>query len=337
MADKMLEHYTRPRPELSVTTGYDPDDSKRCSVSSVGSHHPRQRSAPLNIPPERQSRHIVIAAPATITAEPPRPFGDLGEATPTELVTLMETLWPYSVATAWAHRRDMLGLLAHLSAAPGATWQQRWIASGLDETGRPVRTEIDGFVSDTSRALMVLFCLRVIRPSLGAFRSNQCVAYSEHFRTAQQDPRFDRFIEAVDRSEKLPHWKNIARFDVSCAVTTQGIALADLTAAAFLHYAVQTRAGGFSLYVGSKYAGHLAWEVLHALGQFAAETPTTLRGALRAPPQTCEQLVDQYQVTDPEIRQLLVDYLRRRSYDLDHCSIKGMPRILCSNFWAQYS
>lgn len=276
----------------------------------------------------------MIAAPATIPAEPARPFGDLGEATPAELVTLMEILWPYSVATAWAHRRGMLGLLAHLSAAPGATWQQRWVASGLDATGRPVRTEIDGFVSDMSRALMVLFCLRVIRPSLGAFRSNQFVAYGEHFRTAQQDPRFDRFIEAVDRSDKSPHWKNIARFDVSCALTTQGIALADLTAESFLHYAVQTRAGGFSLYVRSKYAGHLAWEVLHALGQFAAGTPTTLRGALRAPPRTCEQLVDQYQVTDPGIRQLFVDYLRRRSYDLDHSSIKGMARMLCSNFWA---
>lgn len=256
-------------------------------------------------------------------------------ASPAELVTLMETLWPQSVATAWAHRRGMLGLLAHLRTAPGLTWQQRWIASGLNETARPVRNEIDAYVTDMNRALMVLFCLRVIRPSLGAFRSNQFVAYGAHFQTAQRDPKFDRFIQAVDTSDKSPHWKNIARFDVACALTTQGIALTDLTAESFLHYAVQTRAGGFTLYSGSKYAGHLAWEVLHALGQFAADTPRTLRGALRAPPRTCEQLVEQYQISDPGIRQLLVDYLRRRSYDVDHSSIKGMARILCSNFWAQ--
>ena len=67
-----------------------------------------------------------------------------------------------------------------------------------------------------------------------------------------------------------------ALFDVAVALTTQGIELADLTPAVFLHYAWECRRQGLVLGArgaGSRFPGHLAWQVLHAMGHFPSQGP----------------------------------------------------------------
>jgi hypothetical protein len=69
----------------------------------------------------------------------------------------------------------------------------------------------------------------VITPSLTAFRGNKFNQYPYAFQQAQGDPPLDQFFEAASRSPSSTRHQYRALADVCCALTTQGIALADLT------------------------------------------------------------------------------------------------------------
>jgi len=128
-----------------------------------------------------------------------------------------------------------------------------------------------------------------------------------------------------------------ALFDVAVALTTQGIALADLTPAAFLHYAWECRRQGLVLGArgaGSRFPGHLAWQVLHTIGHFPTRGPATLKAALLNGRLTVEELVDRYKIRHAGVRHLLIAYLERRKPELDYSTLDNLSRHLASHFWA---
>ncbi|MGF6887783.1 hypothetical protein ABIA39_006112 [Nocardia sp. GAS34] len=108
-----------------------------------------------------------------------------------------------------------------------------------------------------TQAIEALLALRIVQPTLEAFRSNIFKEYPAAFRGAQHDPDLDRYFVAVAAADTTRHFKRWALFDVCCALTTQGIAFADLTPEAFLHYARTTREAAMAAYSISTYVGHL--------------------------------------------------------------------------------
>jgi site-specific recombinase XerD len=279
---------------------------------------------------------ILHAAQATPTI-PPRPRGDLAQATPEEIAAVSQSTWDDWRTREYRREAAIKRLLRHLDQFPGETWQQRWEGSGLDAPGRLVRgleRPEDRGRSTITGGLEALLCLRVIRPSLPAMRSNKFLAYAKTFRVAQDDPLLDRFFKQAEAAEASRLYRNRALFDVCCALTTQGIALADLTPEAFLHYAKECRElAGVVNTSTTRFTGHLAWEVLHEMEHFPPQTPRTLRTALRAGRLSVEQLVCRYPVADPQIAQLFIDYLTRRQPGLDYSSLEGLSRELVSTFW----
>lgn len=284
----------------------------------------------------------VDAAPAPPPAVPPRPRGELTRAGIEEIQRTVRAVWP---GTPDAERRRSRGarfLLEHLEGFPGQTWQQRWQASGLDEPRRPVsvlmhqQRERD----EVSVGTACLFSLRVIQPSLRALRSTRFLGYGERFLTAQHDPLLEEFWRRVQDMPVHPTYHVGALFDVTVALTTQGIALADLTPEAFLHYVWEARDHGLNFKGRGKHSrgqfpGRLAWRALHAMGHFPPSTPSTLRAAVLSGRLTIEQLVDRYGVRHQGVRQLLIDYLERRSPELDYSSLDQLSRKLAGLFWAK--
>lgn len=230
----------------------------------------------------------------------------------------------------------MARLLDHLASQPGQTWQQHWISSGLDALDRPVRElgTDERLRGEPSHSLLLLCCLRVIRPSLAAFRSNHFVRYHEHFEVAQADPQLDGFIELVQAQDTSPHYKRCARFDIAGALTSQGITFADLTAEVLLHYATETLAGRYGAGL-EHYVGHLAWQVLHQSGHFPPRVPATLRGALRSPAMSPTELVNLHAITNPAVRDMFVAYLTRRGHDVDYTTLRKLGSDLCRSFWKE--
>jgi site-specific recombinase XerC len=297
------------------------------------------RTKPRPVQPEmpraRFTRPAITAAPAPCPEVPPRPRGELDAADVEQIREIAAAVWPHPPSRRTSRDRGLRRLLEHLAGFDGETWQQRWHASGLNGRGRPVRDLVagDGHRAELTQAFEALCCLRIVEPSLEAFRSNNFKDFPQAFRVAQADPVLDGFFAAVDAMDASRHFKRRAVFDVCCALVTQGIAFGDLTPEAFLHYARATRDAGLSAYSYATYVGHLAWQVLRETGHFPRSTPATLRAALRARQLSPTELVDQYQLHNTAVRDLLVDYLTRRGHDLDYSSLSSLATTLALTFW----
>ncbi|MGW6791611.1 hypothetical protein [Streptomyces chartreusis] len=71
-----------------------------------------------------------------------------------------------------------------------------------------------------------------------------------------------------------------AKFDLTCALTTQGIKLEDLTPSALLHYSLENKRLGLTPGATrrtTRFAALGVWEILHRMGHFPPGTAPTLR------------------------------------------------------------
>lgn len=305
--------------------------------------HPKQRRLiPDTAPRPRRStptRQTITPAPSPAAAVAPQPQGNLEAASAEQIITVANAVWPRDRQRAYNRGRGIREVLELLDRYPGETWQDRWLTSGLDIGDKRVRELLDDGCADwvrlgISNSLMLLCCLRVIQPSLAAFRGHRFVRYHEHFEPAQADPALDQFVQRVEATETSPHYKRCARWDIAGALTTQGVVFADLTAEGLLHYATETRRAGYG---GGyeQYVGHLAWQVLHESGHFPPSVPATLRGAMRSPARTPAELVELHEIKNLDAKAMLTAYLSRRSHDLDYTSLRGLAWQLCRSFWRE--
>lgn len=174
--------------------------SRSCSVVK-GLTHPEQRRLEPTSAGRTRTRSVITPAPATPPAVPPRPQGDLDTATLQTINALVDEIWSQSQPRCSLRRAGLRWLLGHLEGHPGRSWQQRWVASGLNDGDRRIRELTTGDLrldGELGHSLLLLCCLRVIRPSLAAFRVNSFVRYHEHFEVAQNDPNLERFLALDD-------------------------------------------------------------------------------------------------------------------------------------------
>jgi len=270
---------------------------------------------------------------------PPRPYGELGGAPADRIVELTKECWDGDPLTIRRRGRAARAALSYLSGFNGDTWQQRWDASplGCGEAGYHDLEAANPAGSSVSLGFRSLFCLRVVQPSLLAFRRSGFLAYAPYFIQAQHDPLLDTFAEHLSAQQVALLHRQAALLDISCLLTVQGVALADVTPAALLAFSHETRRVRAALLPGShvanQFVGQLAWNVLHHMGHFPAATPTTMRAAMHRGQLTVEELVDRYPITNQAVRQLLIDYLHRRAADTDYASLSGVVRFLAHHFW----
>ncbi|MFF6879952.1 site-specific integrase [Streptomyces sp. NPDC012474] len=294
--------------------------------------------------PTRFTSAAIKAAPAPRPENPPAPFGDLSKAEVVELCGVSRDILPgQSGSSAEQRRAGIRMLFHHLATLPGNTWQERWETSGFNDVNAPSvtilgRPEVRYHSSCLTSALKMAFSLRIIQPSVPGFRANKFTDYAEPFRIIQKDPRLDEFFKTVDAQ---PHLHLVhrqrAKFDVTCALTTQGIALEHLTPSALLHYSLENKRLGLTpgaINNTTRFAALGAWEILHRMGHFPPGTAPTLRMFIYSGQYTVEELVDRYGIRNAGVRQLLIDYLVRRRADTDYITIEGLSRNLASLFWA---
>lgn len=278
----------------------------------------------------------------------PRPCGNLDRASVDRVCAVIRQWGGSHHQSKYRRVTGARLILKHLSGFEGKTWQECWEASGLDEG----RNHISALLAEPSvgvfyhsekesssaltSGLRALFAIRLIKPSLLVFRQHQFNQYPEIFRQIQGDPKLDAYFEAVDRARVGRIYRYHAKFDVCCALTTQGIGFEELTPEALLHYVVQCRNHGLALHSrqdSTRFVGLLAWEMLYESGHFPPGTPPTMRGHLYRGQRTTEELVDRYPIKNRNVRQLLIDYLDRRQGDTDYSTLEGLSAVLAKNFW----
>ncbi|GAA5214175.1 hypothetical protein GCM10023323_58140 [Streptomyces thinghirensis] len=278
-------------------------------------------------------------APPPLPVRPPRSLGDFTTAPAEEIIEVTANHFSQSDKEKHKPRRAMRDFLGHLATFPGVTWQERWEASGHDE-GQPVG-EVAGDDRHQQKRLNCAagyaFAMRLVRPTLLGFRCNRFSHYAPWFRGVAKDPWLEEFCARADQLPMSQCRRSRAKFDVCCALTVFGIDLADLTPEALLHYAVESRAHGLAgeNSRSGSYAGTLAWPILHDMGQFPASAPRSFRGAVTRGQISVEEAVDRHQLRNQEVRDVLVEYIRRRSAGLDYSTLRQLVNLLVRVFWKQ--
>nr|WSX76829.1 hypothetical protein OH826_25145 [Streptomyces sp. NBC_00899] len=277
-----------------------------------------------------------------VSDPPPRPRGELSTAPIGHISQLAVDIWE-DAATITRYQRGQATreVLQYLSIHPGQTWQERWDASPLGK-GLIKASEL-GARRTTGVAITpgvrTLFCLRVVQPSMLAFRRNQLNNFTPLFIAAQDDPLVTTFEEHITAQGLRRKHEREAVIDMCTLLTYQGVALADVTPAAILQYAHGNRLARCQLQPGQPAANRLfgrgMWTALIDMGQFPPSTPTTMRAAMMRGQRTIEELVDQYGVRDQAVRRLLIDYIGRRRVDLDYSSLKQLSLLLVKHFWVR--
>ncbi len=222
-------------------------------------------------------------------------------------------------------RRAVTGLVDWLSAQPGATWQQRWTASGADAWGNegwrdPALSWLrahghdlpDAFYWHLGGAARALVCADVIRPSLAWLTTPTTVRCLAREMARTRDP--DAFAELgalIDADEQRPAMKAslLTRQQVLCRIATimaaKGGLVADITVGDCLELLNVIGTGA----AGNRRRNSLHfYQVLHALGVFPPDAPTTVRKFYTQGQRSVEQLIDRYDLACAPVRDLLVDY-----------------------------
>jgi len=252
---------------------------------------------------------------------------------------------PNAHATRVGRRHGVIKLLRWLSTVPGETWQQRWLASGVEDHPGAAWSQLplawlrergearDRDAENLSSGLLMLICGDVIRPGLPWMLTRT----HRHLASAMaqiRDP--DGFARLHELAAAGPAG---ARMDAQIAETRIAILLAckgrtieEITVGDCVELVdtlrrVHARGGQ------KKVDFYLR---LRALDIFPADAPATIRAFGLAMGQlSIEELVDRYRLECSPIRGLIVDYLRERQPSLDFASIDAMSRTLAGLFWAE--
>jgi hypothetical protein len=276
-----------------------------------------------------------------------------------------EQWWPHTAATAEqvrqrlsaapfaaaangtraGRRRGVEKLLRWLSSLPGDTWQDRWLASGVENcpgsswAALPLKwlqTEGEAAsygTSDLASGLLLLICGDVLRPGL-PWMLTRAHPYLASTMAHSRDPNgFARLTElATAEPASSQADAKVAATRIATILACKGGVIADITVGDCVEL-VETMRQVHSRGGQKKVDFYLR---LRALGVLPDDAPHSIRAfGLAGGRLTIEQLVDRYRIQCRPIRDLLVDYLRERQPSLDFASLDAVSRTLAGLFWAR--
>jgi len=248
-----------------------------------------------------------------------------------------------NVNTEKIRRRGLTFLLDWLEEQPGATWQERWLASGADTAGAAWRNgparwlHEQGLFADWRQgalgsALLAAISADVVRPALGwlVAKATGPGSLVRHLARARDPEGFARLKALCDAD---PHVSAISGshtlYRAAEIAAAKGGVLADITVGDVLEL-LDTELGTLAGVSGDV---AVFYRLLHAMGVFGQDAPATLREIRSVGQRTPEQLIDRYQLKCRPVRDLLVDYLRERQPALDYGSLKSLAYHLGMLFW----
>jgi integrase-like protein len=279
---------------------------------------------------------------------PPRPSASTWPATEQSAEAIVSRLLaapfpaePDRPATLRRHR-GLRRLLGWLAEQPGQSWQQRWLASGADAMGnaawwQPVmawarRGSTECGVSSSSNlrvCAVMLVVADVIRPSLDWVLTPRVPLTLVGLMAQARDPA--GFAELAARCDASPAGRTMKTAALRRAATilaVKGGLLHDITVGDCreLSAAVDIRSV-------RRNAGMGFYQLLHAMGIFGPDAPSTMRAFATTGRLSPAQLIDRYGIECRPIRDLLVAYLQERQPMLDHTSLAGLAAALGGLFW----
>ena len=299
-------------------------------------------------------RKLSAEASALRERFPPRPVRERWPATCPDRGAVLARLLapPFRLDNASAQRARKFGLtrvLEWLEAQPGRTWQERWDASGagvdgradwrrlplqwLESTGRIASTNTSAQVALGS-GLLLLICGDVIRPSLAWLLTSGAPQNLAVEMARVRDPEGYAELHALSQTSTVGlDTARGARARIAFIMAAKGGAVRDITVGDSLELVEVSAVACGQRGKGGK--GPYFYQLLHAMGVFPAEAPSTVRmfSPMYQGQLTPEQLIDRYDLACRPVRDLLVDYLCERQPGVDFVTLTTMAANLGLLFW----
>jgi len=241
-------------------------------------------------------------------------------------------------------RRGVGHALDWLEDQPGGTWQDRWTASGADAAGNPAwrgllaahlaasgrgprNTEHVSLVA--GRAIMLLVCADVIRPSLGWLLAPATPSGLAAEMARVRDPAGFARLDAVCQAAQVnSHTTQLALRRIAVILAAKGGLVDGIVIGDCLE--LMQIAG--DLLRSQDATSPYFYQLLRAAGVFGGTAPPGR--ALKTHGQlSCEQLIDRYGIGCRPVRDLLVDYLRERQPAVDYATLHRLSYSLGRLFW----
>ncbi|MYS81779.1 site-specific integrase [Embleya scabrispora] len=247
--------------------------------------------------------------------------------------------------TTWLSvRRGTCGILDWLVTQPGATWQERWLASGVEnrpgEDWKPIAEpwmQGDGrsrrwIRKDLGAGMQRLICADVVRPDVRWMLSQSwphLVRLMEPTRDPAGFARLRRQLAAFDARPRS-FTGNVALQRIAVILAAKGGLVADVVPGECIELLdIQDTA-----HHGCGNNKLMHYHLLHAAGVFPPDAPASARAFRQSwGRMSCEELVDRYAVECTQIRDLFVDYLRERQPAVDYTTLQALSYVLVKLFW----
>lgn len=255
---------------------------------------------------------------------------------------------PFVAEGAAAEQNRLRGLrlvLRWLEGQPGATWQERWAASGAGNNGRvdwrdfPIRWAAEAGGVSVCRwderviasGLLSAVCADLIRPSLEWLLTTTTPKRWAAEMARTRDP--EGFAALRARCQRRPVGESatgIALHRIAVLLAAKGGQVADIGPGDCLQLVrVAARVCTVPHYRSSYF-----YQLLHGIGVFGDTAAPTLAALTAQRQLSIEQLIDRCPIQCRPVRDLLVDYLSERRISIDHVSLVRLADALGRLFWA---
>lgn len=240
-------------------------------------------------------------------------------------------------------RRGVRIVLDWLAAGPGATWQQRWVASGAQSDGRSDwrRFPLAWRRATTSwdcrfdpkllgPGLLSLICADVIRPDLAWLLTTTTPKRLATEMARTRDPAGLGEVRAHCAAHPVGETTTrVALHRIAVILATKGGVVGDIVIGDCLEV-LQTAA---EVCDASCDQSPYFYQLLHARGVLGPDSAATVRALGGSRQLSVEQLIDRCGIVCRPVRDLLVDYLRERQAGLDHVTLVRLADALGRLFW----
>jgi hypothetical protein len=240
-------------------------------------------------------------------------------------------------------RSRCLGLILDwLQDQPGATWQERWTASGAED-GVDWRDLAAGWLTAAGRflpsdrqsrglgaGLLLLVCGDVIRPDPGWLlaRSGLQLLTGEMARTRDPDG-FAMLRQACEAGQVSPLTRDLSLRRIAAIMAAKGGLAGDITAGDCLELAAVVR----SIEGKTRSTGMYFYQLLRTAGILPPEAPASVRMFTTRGQLTPAELIGQYGIECEPVRDLLTGYLTERLIAADYSTLRAIAHILGKLFW----
>jgi Phage integrase family len=240
-------------------------------------------------------------------------------------------------------RSRCLGLILDwLQDQPGATWQERWTASGAEDSGdwrdlAAGRLTAAGRFLPSDRqsrglgaGLLLLVCGDVIRPDPGWLLARSGLQLLTGEMARARDPGgFAMLRQACDAGQVSPLTRDLSLRRIAAIMAAKGGLVGGITAGDCLELAAAVR----SIEGKTRSTGMYFYQLLRAAGVLPPEAPASVRMFTTRGQLTPAELIGQYGIGCGPVRDLLADYLTERLIAADYSTLRAIAHILGKLFW----